>query len=130
MVKVTLDLSRISGAAEASIKVVADAVNTQAQANIRGAVWPWPRPTKRRNGSRVTSPRDIVDRGDLVRSNRVIPRGRGQWGLVWEARHALLVHEGFTLRSGTVYPGRPFARLAIDQTKPIALFAAEMGRRL
>jgi hypothetical protein len=41
------------------------------QSNLEDDRWQWPRPTVRRNGSTVTSPRNIVDMGELKDSYQV-----------------------------------------------------------
>jgi hypothetical protein len=38
---------------------------------IASEIWSWPRPTRRTDGSVVTSPRSIVDTGELLRSQEV-----------------------------------------------------------
>lgn len=51
-----------------SFKITADKYNRAMKVSIRGKFWNWPNTTRRRNGTTVTSPRDIVDTSDLLNS--------------------------------------------------------------
>jgi hypothetical protein len=90
----------------------------------------WPGTTKRQNGSTVGSPRDIIDTGELDSSQRLSRAGKGDWLWTWTADHALLVHEGATLRNGGEYPARPWTRRAVAAYNPVKKFAEEVKRRV
>ncbi len=83
--------------------------------------WPWPRATQRRSGQRVTSPRDVVDRGDFRDSYN--HRGRGvQQEHAWSAPHSAVVILGARLKNGTLLPSRnvtlePLKQLEADYAK-------------
>jgi hypothetical protein len=89
----------------------------------------WPRTTVRRNGRTVTSPRDIIDTGELDSSQRLTRVSRTEWLWDWSADHALIVHEGATLRNGTDIPARRWTVRAVQAYKPLSKFAEEVRRR-
>lgn len=97
---------------------------------IASTEWQWPRPTRRRNGRTVNSPRDIIDTGELDSSQQLTRVSRVEWRWDWTADHALLVHEGFTLRSGGEYPARPWTERAVADYRPVQKFAQEVRRRV
>jgi hypothetical protein len=90
----------------------------------------WPRPTVRSNGRTVTSPRNIIDTGELEGSQRLARISRVEWLWDWRAGHALINHEGGTLRNGTDYPARRWTARAVQSYKPAEKFVAEVRRRV
>jgi len=88
---------------------------------ITAEKWKWPRNTKRRNGSEAGSPRDIVDLGGLLRSQRRQDIGEDTTVFVWtgegkdgeEKAYALEVHDGYTAKSGARMPARAFTDNAV-----------------
>jgi hypothetical protein len=90
----------------------------------------WPGTTKRQNGQTVGSPRDIIDTGELDSSQRLSRAGKGDWLWVWTAPHALIVHEGATLRNGGEYPARRWTRRAVVAYNPVKKFAEEVRKRV
>jgi hypothetical protein len=97
-----------------------DSALTQA---ISAKAYPWPRKTRRSNGRIVSSPRDIIDTGELDSSQQLTRESRFVWRWDWRAAHALFVHEGVTLRNGTELPARRWTVRAVEQYKPVAKFA-------
>jgi hypothetical protein len=89
----------------------------------------WPGPTRRANGQTVTTPRDIIDTGELDSSQQLL-RSRGEWLWLWTTPHALIVHEGATLRNGGEYPARRWTRRAVLDYKPLVKFAQEVRKRV
>lgn len=93
--------------------------------NISNPVWGWPRTTKRYNGQTVSSPRDIVDTGALLRSTKIATRFT-QKGFTVEhsnsAPHAGIVHYGGYVRSPngarTFLPARPWASIVWKRVPP------------
>ena len=95
--------------------------------------WQWPRVTERRRGRRrIGTPRDIVDRGELRNSYQGPEFRREQHMLVaehiWDAPHALPVHEGATMRNGTELPARPWTLKPVSEAN--AVFERLARRRL
>lgn len=69
-------------------------------------VWAWPNITKRRNGSIVGTPRDVIDTGELLDS-QTNPVVQGENGYIeWTANHASAVFLGVTRRNGSSSPAR------------------------
>jgi hypothetical protein len=92
-------------------RAFADANNELEQAivgEITSPVWDWPGTTLRKSGEVAGSPRDIVDERTLLDSYRVEKRGARQMAHVFEADHALPVHNGAVLRNGGIIRPRPF----------------------
>jgi len=97
---------------EQNFQAVVELFEQEQLAQIDQQKWGWPNNTHRHNGSIVGSPRDIVDTGDLRDSlsiNRVSPT---EVVYSYQCDHAIIVHEGATLASGTVIPARPWVDAA------------------
>lgn len=86
---------------------------------ITSKKWKWKgldQTTHRKNGEFVSEPRDIVDLGGLLRSQKREDVGQEKTVFTWtgEGRiYALYVHDGYTTRSGEKMPARPFTDNAI-----------------
>lgn len=91
----------------------------------------WPRETRRRNGSVVGSPRNIVDLGGLRRSQeRVRPANAGTTLIYrWNAPYAALVLTGYETSRGTIVPGRNWIKPALE-ARPLDAFFAQQWARL
>lgn len=114
------------GAAEAIVPEL-DTALTQA---ISARVYSGFGRTRRRNGQVVTNPRDIIDEGKLDSSQRLTRESRTAWRWDWTAGHALIVHEGATMRNGTEIPARRWTERAVEQYKPVTKFAREVRKRV
>jgi len=107
----------------------------QLKEEIKTTQFTWPRATKRRNGQTVTSPRDIVDLGGLLRSQRRDRPSATELRFTWGAKsksgftYAPLVLTGYTTNRGTVVPGRNWIKPALEK-QPLEQFFAEQWRRL
>lgn len=107
----------------------------QLKEEIKTPQFSWPRPTKRRNGQTVSSPRDIVDLGGLLRSQRRDRPSATQLRFTWEPKskdgfmYAGLILTGYTTSKGTLVPGRNWIRPALEK-QPLDRFFAEQWRRL
>jgi hypothetical protein len=101
---------------------------------------PWPRKTRRRNGTTVGSPRDIVDLGGLLKSQRKDFASAAtfyQLTFTWNAKskkgfpYAGLILNGYIAgrndggKSGTVVPGRNWIKPALDKHPLDAFFIRE-----
>jgi len=111
------------------------ALDKQLKTEIQTAQFSWPRTTKRRNGTNVNSPRDIVDLGGLLRSQRRDRPNATQLRFTWDAKseggfpYAPLILAGYTTNKGTVVPGRNWIKPAL-QNKPLEIFFAAQWRKL
>ena len=101
---------------------------------IEDTKWPWPRETVRQNGSKVGSPRDIVDKGDLKNSQFIEDVSDVYKVVGYTADHAPLVHEGYQIErnDGTVtdVPARPFIDTAIEDYNPIEAYSEILKEKL
>lgn len=96
--------------------------------------WNWPRPTQRKNGEIVTSPRDIVDTQELKNSQFVENVSDTYKVIGCTAPHAELVHEGYQIERSdggvTDVPARPFIDTAIQDYNLLESYADILGEKL
>lgn len=120
--------SALQKASRKALKEVVPELDRQFTEEIQTVKWGWPRETDRKNGSTVTSPRDIVDMGDLMRSqqNRKINDFHHRW--VWDVEYSSVVHDGATLKGGGQMPARPWTKTAERVVKP-GEFVSDIIRR-
>lgn len=105
-------------------------LDQQLKAEIQSPQFSWPRETKRRNGATVSSPRDIVDLGGFLRSQRRSFDGRTTITFSWDVPYANLILQGYiTKRKGTLVPGRNWIKPALENA-PLDAFFAEQWRKL
>lgn len=109
-------------------------LDQQLKEEIQSPQFSWPRETKRRNGATVTSPRDIVDLGGFLRSQRRTFDGRTTITFIWDARskgfaYAPLILTGYTTSKGTLVPGRNWIKPAL-RNAPLERFFVEQWRKL
>lgn len=111
------------------------AIDQQLKAEIQTNQFSWPRQTKRRNGATAGSPRDIVDLGNLLRSQRRDRPSATQLRFTWDAKgengfpYVPLVLTGYTTNKGTVVPGRNWIKPALENL-PLDQFFAAQWRKL
>lgn len=109
-------------------------LDKQLKEEIQTAQFSWPRQTKRRNGATVSSPRDIVDVGGFLRSQRRDRPSATQLRFTWDAKsksgfaYAPLILTGYTTSKGTVVPGRNWIKPALEAEPLNRFFAAEWKR--
>lgn len=110
-------------------------LDQQLKEEIKTAQFSWPRQTKRRNGATVSSPRDIVDLGGFLRSQRRDRPSATQLRFTWDAKskggfaYAPLILTGYTTNKGTVVPGRNWIKPAL-RAEPLDTFFATEWQRL
>ena len=108
-----------------------DVMDRQLKEEIQTVQFPWPRETQRRNGTTVNSPRDIVDLGGFLRSQRREYPSATQLQFTWDAKsrkgfmYAGLILTGYTTKRGTVVPGRNWIKPALDKHPLDSFFIAE-----
>jgi hypothetical protein len=93
--------------------------------------FPWPNPTRRRNGSVVFSPRNIVDTGAFLGSQQRERPSATQLRFTWggggvDYAGRILTGEG--ARWGKDGPPRNWIKLALDKQPLDRFFAEEWGR--
>ncbi len=102
-------------------------LDQQLKAEIQSPQFGWPRETKRRNGATVSSPRDIVDLGGFLRSQRRSFDGRTTITFTWDAKSK----GGFayTTSKGTLVPGRNWIKPALENAS-LDTYFADQWRKL
>lgn len=75
-------------------------IGQQFQTEIKAVRFSWPNTTERQNGEVVSTPRNIVDTGDFLRSQqpgKVSSSGAGTYSLSfkWTAPYALAIYLGY-----------------------------------
>ena len=92
--------------------------------------WDWPNETIRKNGQTVTTPRDIVDLGNLRASQRreTISATAVEW--TWHVDYSAVVHDGPKLKDGQQYRHRPWTKDAEKEVKLLKDFADRLRREL
>lgn len=93
--------------------------------SIQTVQFSWPRETKRKNRSVVSSPRDIVDQGGFLRSQRRDRPDATTLRFTWNTPYAPLILTGYTTKKGTVVPGRDWIKPALEAQPLDRFFAAE-----
>lgn len=117
-------------------------MDKQLKDEIRRVVYKWPlswpaghpkegkpRVTKRKNGSVVGSPRDIVDTGAFLRSQRRDRPDATTLLFTWNTPYASLILQGYSTNRGTIVPSRNWIKPAL-QAIPLDRFFAEQWRKL
>lgn len=91
--------------------------------------WPdgTPRRTYRKNGTIETSPRDIVDLGNFLRSQKRNRLSATELRFVWDAPYASRILTGYVTRRNNVVPGRDWIAPAL-QAKPLDKFFAQQWK--
>lgn len=85
--------------------------------------------TYRKNGEIVTTPRDIVDTGDLLQSKTRIAIDSSTTEFNWTDPIAGFVHDGGTWKSGLKAPARPWTQPVLqDIDSVVASFFNKGGR--
>jgi hypothetical protein len=104
-------------------------LDQQLKEEIKTTQFSWPRQTKRRNGQTVGSPRDIVDTGAFLRSQRRDRPSATQLRFTWSTPYVDLILTGYTTSKGTVVPGRNWIKPALEH-EPLEPFFAQQWRKL
>lgn len=104
-------------------------MDQQLKAEIQAVQYDWPRDTRRRNGTLVPAgPRNIVDLGGLLRSQKRAFDGRATITFTWDAPYANLVFTGYRTNK-TLVDGRDWIKPALLNL-PLDKFFAQQWQRL
>ena len=105
------------------------ALDKQLKEEIKTERYSWPGETRRRNGSTAGSPRDIVDTGAFLRSQRRqrinLTTIRFDWGGSGGVTYAGYIYQGIP---GKNYPARDWIKPALDALPIGPYFAREWAR--
>lgn len=104
-------------------------LDQQFKEEIKEVRYNWPRTTKRKNGSEVASPRDIVDLGGFLRSQQRERPSITELRFSWNTPYANLIFNGYTTRRGLVAPPRNWIKPALEK-HPLDSFFREQWARL
>jgi len=91
--------------------------------------YPWPRRTYRKNGTIEDSPRDIVDLGTFLRSQKRDRIDATTLRFSWNVPYASLIFNGYTTNRGNVCPPRNWIEPAL-KAQPLDQFFADQWRAL
>lgn len=103
-------------------------IDQQLKEEIQLVQFPWPRKTYRKNGTIETSPRDIVDTGRFLRSQRRDRPSATELRFTWDTPYSALILTGYTTSRGTVVPGRNWIKPALDNQPMERFFTAEWAK--
>jgi hypothetical protein len=123
----SFNIVAIHAAVDVALTDTAQVVDVAMTNAISSDIWQWPRPTKRKNGRIVNSPRNIIDSADLLNSQKMTKNGRRGVIYSWSVRYALLVHFGYS-KAGTVVPGRPWTKLGLAKSNAQGVFVDSFRR--
>jgi hypothetical protein len=109
-------------------------IGTEFQEQIKLVQYPWPRRTYRKNGTIEESPRDIVDLGGFLRSQRRERVNATTLRFSWNVPYASRIFTGWTSsnkRTGrtTTWPPRNWIKPALD-AQPLDRFFADQWKAL
>lgn len=118
------------------LRAYGDVMGPQLKQEIQTVQFNWPGQTRRRNGSTVGSPRDIVDTGNFLRSQQTNYENLGNTlRFTWDAKsdrgfmYAGIILTGYTTSSGKPMPPRNWIKPALDKF-PLNEFFIKEWRRL
>lgn len=131
----TLLRSQLERISNDALGAVAEEFGQVLRAKIESPEWAWPRQTKRRNGSTVGSPRDIVDSGRLRDSQALVKISNSQYRFEWDPvdpesgyPYGIIAHEG--AEGGTSYPARRWTEAALAEFDLEKALAREIAKRV
>ena len=130
------DLQRKFGRACANaLDATADRLENEFTYQITTVKWPWASEggaeiTFRKNGTPTAEPRNIVDLGDLRRSQTRTKTTKTEVKWQWQVDYSAIVHDGAQLKSGGAYPARPWTKAAEREVKPLEYFTDILEREL
>lgn len=116
------------------LDVYGQALSTQLKEEINTAQFAWPRSTRRSRGQIVSSPRDIVDTGEFLRSQALASQAPLRVRFTWNPTsaggfpYARSVFTGYVTNRGTIVPGRDWMTPALVRQPPALFFAQQWSR--
>lgn len=128
-------LRKFPGACKKALDATADRLENEFTTQITKVQWPWEsrggRPeTVRKNGTVVTEPRNIVDLGDLRRSQTRTKTTKTTVEWEWQVDYSAIVHDGAALKGSGKYPPRKWTKSAEKEVKPLEYFTDILEREL
>lgn len=111
-------LETLEGINQRTFQRAMDWADVNFDQQIASAQWDWKGPngkTRRKNGTVVAEPRDIVDMGTLLQSKQRNDVNSSVTEFEWTARHAEAVHDGAQLKNGGENPARPWTQKTTEE---------------
>ena len=122
--------SALKRAAGIALQEVVPELDREFTVQIQSVVWGWPKKTLRKNGREAGKIRDIVDLGDLQRSQQNQKIGNYTWQWTWNVDYSATVHNGAVLKNGGNYPARPWTTHAVRVVDPQKSISDTLRREL
>lgn len=131
MAKIKIDTKKLNSAIARSFDKTLDRLSESLDYAIDADLYEYPRTTKRKSGEIVSSPRNLVDLGNL-RDSKVIARSSdgNAAEFSWDVPYSLAVHEGYTTKTGKDVPPRRWTEKGIEEADPITFFTDALAREL
>lgn len=129
MANIKIDTTKLNGIINRAFDRTTDRVSEAIDNAITDDIYDFPRETKRRNKSIASSPRDIVDLGNLLDS-KVVARSSNAAEFSWNVDYALGVYSGYTTKTGKDVPARKWTEKGIEEADPITFFGDALSREL
>ena len=125
-VKIQVDTQVVTKELSKAMRSYSKELDQKLDHQFFNSTWEWAvdfatgsyRETRRRNGQTVTSPRNIIDTGELLNSKQgPKPIGGGRIGRrwVWTAPYARYVKDGYMTTKGNIVPPRDWIRAALRE---------------
>ena len=119
-----------------ALKATANRMDNEFTTQITKVQWPWESAgatrgeTVRKKGPPVTEPRNIVDTGDLRKSQTRIKTTNTEVVWEWQVDYSELVHNGGNLKGGGTVPARKWTKSAEKEVKPFEYFTDILEREI
>ena len=75
-------------------------------------------------------PQDIVDTGQLRASQELVFRSPTEANFSWNVAYGNFIHDGYTMRNGTVVEGRPWTTKALERFEFDRVYGELLSDRL
>lgn len=126
------DLRQLRGINRRTFDLAMDWADGDFDEQMQAVKWDWKGQdvvTRRKNGEKVTEPRNIIDEGDLLASKRRNEIRGGVTEFTWEDEVAELVHDGGRAKNGTAYPARPWTEPTLNDIDNVIETVLRRGGR-
>jgi len=122
-------------AIERAFKKLVKEFDEQLRSEIADEKWDWDNLTVRRvgrgkTGKYATSPRDIVDTGELQDSQHIEEVSDTEVIYHWDSGHAAIAHQGAVLSNGGIIAARPWTDTAQEEYPLQENFERILGEEL
>ena len=123
-------------ASQRALAAAANRLDNEFTTQLTTVKWPWASKggaqiTYRKNKTEAKEPRNIVDLGNLRKSQSRRQAGKYKYEWIWDVDYSAIVHDGGVLKDGrTKYPDRPWTKSAEEEVKPLEYFTDILEREL